>query len=113
MEPIVKRPVGRPRKTPAITVPAKPKGDGLRRAANRARAAATPAKSYDFPVKPPELMPGVVPAGVTAPVMAPTPTRTNSRRPHSPAAASLASRTCPNWQPAPNSGKWLPRWQRS
>ena len=70
MEPIAKRPVGRPRKTPKVDAPAKPKGDGLRRAAERAKAGASAAKSYAFPVKPPELAPGVVPAGVTAPVMA-------------------------------------------
>ena len=69
MEPIVKRPVGRPRKTPAITVPAKPKGDGLRRAALKAGMLAADVKPYTFPVKPPELMPGVAPAGVAAPVM--------------------------------------------
>lgn len=51
--------------------PAAPKkGAGLRRAANKAKEGATPRKSYDFPVKPPELMSGVVPSGVTAPVMA-------------------------------------------
>ena len=51
--------------------PAAPKkGTGLRRAAERAKAGASAAKSYAFPVKPPELAPGVVPAGVTAPVMA-------------------------------------------
>lgn len=69
MEPIAKRPVGRPRKTPKVDAPAKPKGDGLRRAANKAKEGASPAKSYTFPVKPPELMPGVAPAGVAAPVM--------------------------------------------
>lgn len=68
MEPIVKRPVGRPRKTPKPE--AKPRGNGLRRAANKAKEGAVAAKSYAFPVKPPELMPGVVPSGVTAPVMA-------------------------------------------
>ena len=47
----------------------KPKGAGLRRAANKAKEGASPAKSYTFPVKPPELMPGVAPAGVAAPVM--------------------------------------------
>lgn len=52
------------------TAPASKRGDGLRRAANKAKAAATPAKSYDFPVKPPKLMPGVVPEGVAAPVLA-------------------------------------------
>lgn len=70
MEPIAKRPVGRPRKTPQAVVPAKPRGDGLRIAAARARSMATATKSYDFPVKPPKLAPGVVPAGVSAPVLA-------------------------------------------
>ena len=69
MESIAKRPVGRPRKTPAITAPAAKKPGGLRRAANKAKEGASPAKSYTFPVKPPELMPGVAPAGVAAPVM--------------------------------------------
>lgn len=46
------------------------RSDGLRRAANKAKATATPAKSYDFPVKPPTLAPGVVPDGVQAPVLA-------------------------------------------
>ena len=69
MEPIVKRPVGRPRKTPAITVPAKPKGDGLRRAALKAGMLAADVKPYSYPIKPPKLMPGVAPAGVAAPVM--------------------------------------------
>ena len=51
--------------------PAAPKKSGsLRRAANKAKEGAEPRKSYAFPVKPPELMPGVVPAGVTPPVMA-------------------------------------------
>ena len=51
--------------------PAAPKkSGGLRRAANKAKEGASTAKSYAFPVKPPELAPGVVPAGVTAPVMA-------------------------------------------
>ena len=45
----------------------KPKGAGLRRAANKAKEGASPAKSYTFPVKPPELMPGVALAGVAAP----------------------------------------------
>ena len=48
----------------------KPKGAGLRRAANKAKEGASTVKSYAFPVKPPELAPGVVPPGVTAPVMA-------------------------------------------
>lgn len=46
------------------------KPDGLRRAADKALQSLTPKKDYLFPVKPPELMPGVVPKGVTAPVMA-------------------------------------------
>lgn len=51
--------------------PAAPKkGTGLRRAANKAKEGASTVKSYAFPVKPPELAPGVVPPGVTAPVMA-------------------------------------------
>ena len=70
MEPIAKRPVGRPRKTPAITAPAKPKGDGLRRAALKARLLASDVKPYDYPIKPPTLAPGVVPKGVDAPVLA-------------------------------------------
>lgn len=70
MEPIVKRPVGRPRKTPQVVEPPKPRGDLLRIAASRARAAAKPAKTYEYPVQPPKLMPGVVPAGATAPVLA-------------------------------------------
>ena len=49
--------------------PAAKKPGGLRRAANKAKEGASPAKSYTFPVKPPELMPGVAPAGVAAPVM--------------------------------------------
>lgn len=49
--------------------PAAKKPGGLRRAANKAKEGASPAKSYAFPVKPPELMPGVAPAGVAAPVM--------------------------------------------
>ena len=46
------------------------KPGGLRRAANRAKEGGVVAKSYLFPVKAPELAPGVVPEGVTAPVMA-------------------------------------------
>lgn len=45
-----------------------PKGSGLKRAA--AKAQAVPSKTYEFPIKPPELLPGIVPQGVTAPVMA-------------------------------------------
>ena len=71
MEPIAKRPVGRPRKTPVITAPKKPTGDGLRRAALKAgMLAADGPKAYDYPIKAPVLAPGVVPAGVTAPVLA-------------------------------------------
>ena len=70
MEPIAKRPVGRPRKTPKVDAPTKPKGDGLRRAALKAGMLASDVKPYDYPIKPPKLMPGVAPAGVTPPVMA-------------------------------------------
>ena len=50
---------------------AKPRnGSGLRRAAAKAAESTKPAKSYDWPIKPPTLAPGVAPAGVTAPVMA-------------------------------------------
>lgn len=50
----------------------KPKKAGLRRAAEKAKTMATDAapKPYAFPIKPPELLPGVVPANVTAPVLA-------------------------------------------
>ena len=60
-----KRGRGRPRKEV-------PKTDGLRIAASRARMAADsgPMARYAYPIKPPELMNGVVPAGVDAPVMA-------------------------------------------
>lgn len=47
----------------------KNRSDAIRRAANRARQGAT-VKSYDFPVKPPDLPPGVVPVNTAAPVMA-------------------------------------------
>jgi uncharacterized protein len=63
----VKRPVGRPRKHPIVP---KPRGDGLRIAASREMMQASGAKSYAFPIKPPELMPGIVPPGVVAPVIA-------------------------------------------
>ena len=50
---------------------AKPtKGSGLRRAAAKAAESSKPAKSYDWPIKAPDLLPGVAPAGVAAPVMA-------------------------------------------
>jgi len=45
-------------------------GMGLRRAAARAAESDRPEKSYEWPVQPPQLLKGVVPAGVTAPVMA-------------------------------------------
>lgn len=50
--------------------PAKP--TGLKRAAEKAKnmAADEAPKPYAFPIKPPELLPGVVPANVAAPVMA-------------------------------------------
>jgi phage-related protein (TIGR01555 family) len=48
----------------------KKKGTGLSSAVNKALAATTPKKTYEFPVKPPDLAPGVVPKGSTAPVMA-------------------------------------------
>ena len=52
------------------TPPAAKRGDGLRRAANKARESATPSKSYAFQVKPPTIMAGVVPVGFVAPVLA-------------------------------------------
>lgn len=70
MEPIAKRPVGRPRKTPPVVTPTKPRGDGLRRAALKARLLAADAKPYSYPIKPPTLAPGVVPPGHDAPVLA-------------------------------------------
>jgi len=42
---------------------------GLRSALLRARAEAKPEKSYAYPIKPPELMSGVIPAGVKVPVL--------------------------------------------
>ena len=51
--------------------PAAPKkSGGLRRAALKAAESTKPAKSYDWPIKAPDLLPGVAPAGVAAPVMA-------------------------------------------
>lgn len=50
-----------------------PKGDGLRRAAYKAQAMAADSavsKRYSYPIKPPKLAPGVVPAGEEAPVLA-------------------------------------------
>ena len=50
-----------------------PKGDGLRRAATKAQmmaADSSASKPYSYPIKPPILAPGVVPAGVSAPVLA-------------------------------------------
>lgn len=56
---------------PEATKPAKPaKPRGLRLAADKALQALTPKKTYEYPVGPPKLPPGVVPEGVTAPVMA-------------------------------------------
>lgn len=55
--------------TPA---PAAKRPGGLRRAANKAKMLAADSastKPYSYPVKPPELPAGVVPAGITAPVM--------------------------------------------
>lgn len=43
---------------------------GVRRAAERAKAGGIAAKTYDYPIKPPVLPAGVVPAGKSAPVMA-------------------------------------------
>src|SRR5512137_1847728 len=68
MEPIAKRPVGRPRKHPLPV--AKPKGDGLRRAAYKARLLAQDATPYAYPIRPPSIAPGVVPKGLSAPVLA-------------------------------------------
>lgn len=50
----------------------RPTWPGLRRLAERAKTRATPSarKSYAFPIKPPNLAPGVVPSGQLAPVMA-------------------------------------------
>ena len=45
------------------------KSDNLRRAATKAKAGVAK-KSYDFPVRPPDLPAGVVPANTVAPVMA-------------------------------------------
>lgn len=73
MNPISKRPVGRPRKTEQPSQPQKPKGDGLRRAASKAKLFALdqmPIKRYEYQIRPPELMAGVVPKGYAAPVMA-------------------------------------------
>lgn len=50
---------------------AKPtKGSGLKRAALKAAESTKPPKSYDWPIKAPDLLPGVAPAGVAVPVMA-------------------------------------------
>lgn len=49
---------------------AKATGSALRRAANRAKATGSAPAPYTFPVKPPQLMPGVVPSGTQAPVLA-------------------------------------------
>jgi len=63
----IKRPVGRPRKTPKPVVGTR---DGLRRAANKAQMQAKPQAPYTYPIRPPALMTGVVPDGQSAPVMA-------------------------------------------
>lgn len=55
---------------PAMQIAPKPAGAGLRRAAIRAAESGQPAKSYAWPIKAPDLLPGVAPAGVMAPVMA-------------------------------------------
>lgn len=48
----------------------KPQGDGLKLAAQRAMDMGAVVKSYAYPIKPPVIAAGVVPAGKTAPVMA-------------------------------------------
>lgn len=48
----------------------KARGDGLRRAAERAMNGAEPAKTYRYPVCAPSIAPGVVPPGASAPVLA-------------------------------------------
>jgi len=63
----IKRPVGRPRKTPKPVVGTR---DGLRRAASKAQMQAKPQAPYTYPIRPPALMTGVVPEGQSAPVMA-------------------------------------------
>ena len=52
--------------------PKRKAGGGMRRAANKAKmlAADSGLGRYEYPIKPPEIMAGVVPAGHTAPVMA-------------------------------------------
>ncbi len=64
----VKRPVGRPRTIKPVEP--SPRGDGLRRAAYKAKGIASDAAMFSYPVKPPTIAPGVVPSGATAPVMA-------------------------------------------
>lgn len=46
------------------------KKHNLRRAANKARMLDKQAKSYDYPIVPPQIPPGVVPTGAQAPVLA-------------------------------------------
>lgn len=48
----------------------KPRGDGLRRAAQKASQSTVPRKTYDWPITPPQILGGVVPQGAQAPVMA-------------------------------------------
>lgn len=67
--PEAKKPAQAPRRNQKAT-PASKRGDGLRRAANKVRMGGMPAKSYDFPIKPPKLIPGIVPSGMEAPVLA-------------------------------------------
>lgn len=52
--------------------PKRKAGSGMRRAANKAKmlAADSGLGRYEYPIKPPEIMAGVVPAGHTAPVLA-------------------------------------------
>lgn len=52
--------------------PKRKAGSGMRRAANKAKmiGADSGLGRYEYPIKPPEIMAGVVPAGHTAPVMA-------------------------------------------
>jgi hypothetical protein len=88
----------------------KPEGCRLASCSEQAKEGASPAKSYTFPVKPPELAPGVVPAGVTAPVMS------MDANPYQFAAQQFPGGGFPGFAylsqlaTRPNSGKWLPRW---
>lgn len=57
---------------PKVTKPKadQEKRDGLKKAAFKAKNLPAQDKAYDYQIKPPELLPGVVPEGVSAPVMA-------------------------------------------